>query len=75
MEIRDKRCGKNGIYLVNDNFLSEDNQKAKPPPPSLPPLPMTKAAEKEYVFVPEEKVDEEDEGIQARVVVQKQLIN
>ena len=52
MEIRDKRCGKNGKYLLNDNFLSEDNQKAKPPPPSVPPPPMTKLAEKELVFVP-----------------------
>lgn len=46
MDIRDKRCGKNGANLVNENFLSEDNQKAKPPPPQQPPPTMTKAAEK-----------------------------
>lgn len=44
MDIRDKRCGKNGVNLINENFLSADNQKAKPAPPSLPPPPMTKAA-------------------------------
>lgn len=46
MDIRDKRCGKNGVNLINENFLSADNQKAKPAPPSIPPPPMTKAAEK-----------------------------
>jgi hypothetical protein len=44
MEIRDKRCGKNGVNLLNENFLSIDNQKAKPDPPSVPPPPTTKLA-------------------------------
>ena len=43
MDIRDKRCGKNGTYLLNDNFLSEDNQSVKPPLPSDPPPVLTKA--------------------------------
>jgi len=42
MEIRDKRCGKNGTNLLNSDFLSVDNQKAKPPPPSVPPPVLTK---------------------------------
>lgn len=46
MDVRDRRCGKNGSDLINDSFLSEDNQKAKPPPPTLPPPPMTKLASK-----------------------------
>jgi len=53
MDIRDKRCGKNGVDLINEDFISRDNQKAKPPPPSIPPPEMTKAIEKELVFVPE----------------------
>jgi len=59
MDIRDKRCGKNGVYLLNDNFLSVDNQKAKPPPPPLPPPPMTKLAMKELVYVPQEAASDE----------------
>jgi hypothetical protein len=43
MDIRDKRCGKNGESLLNENFLSIDNQKAKPSPPSIPPPTLTKA--------------------------------
>ena len=57
MDIRDKRCGTNGVHLLNDNFLSVDNQKAKPPPPPVPPPTVTKAIEKELVYVPQ-KVDD-----------------
>ncbi len=51
MDIRDKRCGKNGADLINDNFLSTNNLKVKPPLPAGPPPPMTKLAAKELVFV------------------------
>ena len=61
MDIRDKRCGKNGESLLNEDFLSVDNQKAKPPPPSLPPPTLTKAIEKELVFIPEQHEGQEDE--------------
>jgi len=44
MDVRDRRCGKNGADLINENFISTDNEKVKPPPPSLPPPKMTKAA-------------------------------
>jgi hypothetical protein len=37
MDVRDKRCGVNGKYLLNDSFLSEDNMKVKPAPPITPP--------------------------------------
>lgn len=60
MDVRDRRCGKNGAYLMNDSFLSSDNQKAKPPPPAVPPPPTTKMAEKELVFVTEENEDSEE---------------
>jgi hypothetical protein len=46
MDIRDKRCGKNGQSLLNENFLSIDNLKTKPLPPSVPPPKLTKALEK-----------------------------
>ena len=59
MDIRDKRCGKNGTHLISDNFLSEDNKKARPPPPAIPPPILSKAAEKELVLVlnPVEEAD------------------
>ena len=44
MDIRDKRCGKNGTNLLDNNFISIDNQAAKPPPPTAPPPTMSKAA-------------------------------
>lgn len=37
MEIRDKRCGVNGKYLTNENFVDEASKKVKPPPPNMPP--------------------------------------
>jgi len=51
MDIRDKRCGRNGKDLINENFVSTDNTKARPPPPSVPPPVLTKVGEKELVFV------------------------
>lgn len=39
MEIRDKRCGQNGKYLLDENFTSVDNKKIKPPKPPGPPPP------------------------------------
>jgi len=59
MDIRDKRCGKNGVNLINEDFVSTDNQKAKPAPPSLPPPPSTKANQKELVFVPQDTGSDE----------------
>jgi hypothetical protein len=72
MDVRDRRCGKNGAHLINDSFLSSDNQKAKPPPPAIPPPPITKMASKELVFVTEENEDEEE--VQLRVAVQGDLL-
>jgi hypothetical protein len=47
MEIRDKRCGVNGKYLLNDNFVNETSKKVKPPPPSTPaPVPKNAYEEK-----------------------------
>jgi hypothetical protein len=37
MDVRDKRCGENGKYLLNDNFVNESSKKVKPPPPTTPP--------------------------------------
>ena len=76
MDIRDKRCGKNGKHLINDNFTSQDNLNARPPPPSVPPPSLSKVAEKELVFVMKEiEEDEEGEGEgEGRVVVQKKLL-
>jgi hypothetical protein len=60
MDVRDKRCGKNGMDLLNDNFLSINNQKVKPPLPSGPPPAMTKLASKELVYVAEENEDSDE---------------
>lgn len=61
MDVRDKRCGKNGTYLLNDNFLSQENQTVKPPLPTEAPPPLTKAREKELVLVVRERAAEEEE--------------
>ena len=61
MDIRDKRCGKNGKNLINDNFTSEDNLKVRPPPPPIPPPSLSKVAEKELVFVMNE-IEEDEEN-------------
>jgi hypothetical protein len=37
MDVRDKRCGKNGKYLLDQNFTNVDSMKIKPPPPPGPP--------------------------------------
>lgn len=37
MDVRDKRCGKNGKFLLDDNFTNADSVKVKPPPPPGPP--------------------------------------
>jgi hypothetical protein len=37
MDVRDKRCGVNGKYLLNENFVDETSTRVKPPPPSGPP--------------------------------------
>jgi hypothetical protein len=37
MEVRDKRCGVNGKYLLNENFVDENSTRVKPPPPPGPP--------------------------------------
>ena len=40
MEVRDKRCGVNGKYLLNENFVNETSTRVKPLPPSTaPPIP------------------------------------
>ena len=75
MDIRDKRCGKNGTNLLDNNFVSKDSQKAKPPPPTEPAPVLSKAAEKQLVFlVPENEAEDEADG-EGKVVVQKTLLN
>ena len=47
MEVRDKRCGVNGKYLLNENFVNETSKKEKPAPPSTaPPVPRNAYEEK-----------------------------
>lgn len=74
MDIRDKRCGKNGANLIDENFLSADNQRARPPPPSIPPPPLTKVTQKELVFVVPEKAASDDEEINTRIERQGALL-
>lgn len=45
MEVRDKRCGKNGKFLLDKNFTNAESLKIKPPPPPGPP-PMQKQSDK-----------------------------
>ena len=59
MEVRDRRCGKNGKYLLDENFSNADSMKIKPPPPAGPPPKKHSNSEKELVYIPEKDSDEE----------------
>lgn len=60
MEVRDKRCGKNGKFLLDDNFTSNDSQNFKAPLPPGPPPPKTEKNEKDLVYIPERDSEEEE---------------
>lgn len=53
MEVRDRRCGKNGKHLIDENFSNADSLKIKPPPPPGPPPPLKiHPSDKELVYIP-----------------------
>ena len=60
MQIRDKRCGENGKYLLDNNFTSVANTKIKPPLPPGPPPSKNEKNEKELVYIPEKDSDDEE---------------
>ena len=63
MEIRDKRCGKNGKSLLDENFTSLENKKFKAPLPPGPPPPLKENIEKkELIYIPQKDSDEELES-------------